>query len=141
MCIHRALGQVESNMSTAGTAFLGFYQRQFDHVGDKIGLQQQSADLVFWRKVVGFTGESALEIIGRVENEFGFLENIQDRSQICDCNKPDLFIARPIKVLMPGIQRDGKHRPRPPFKRYFLARIVPHAGCSAPAQNQDHFFI
>ena len=141
VAVERTLRHVEADVPSPGAPFLRFHEWQVHRIRDKVGFQQKAAEVAFRRKVVGFTGETAFEVHGRVEYEFGFFEDVHDRRQVRDRDEPYRFPTRAVEMLVPGVHRNGEQRSRLPLERGTLPGVVPDHGGPAPGKNHDHLFV
>ena len=138
VAVHRPLRHREADVATAGTAFLRRNQRQVNGVGDEVRLQQQAVLLVLGGEVVRLTGEPPDEVVRGVEHELGLVVEVDHRRHVRRRHEPGRHRAGAVEVLVPGVQRNGEHRARPPLEGDLLAGVVPHRGGPVPGQHQDH---
>jgi hypothetical protein len=139
MRVHRAFGEVEADMPAAGAAFLGLDQRQVDRVGHKVRHQLEAVGFRLGGEIVRLAVEAALEIVGRVEDEFRVFVDVHRRRHVGDRDEARRFLARCVEMLVPAVERDGEQRAGAPFEGDAFARVVPHAGRAAARQDHDHF--
>ena len=139
MRVHRAFGEVEADVPSAGAAFLGLDQRQVDRIGHEIGDQLEAVGFRLSGEIVGFAVEAALEIVGRVEDEFWVFVDVHSRRHVGHRDEARGFQAGGVEMLVPAVERDGEQRAGAPFEGNAFARVVPHAGRAAARQDHNHF--
>ena len=122
----RALGELEADMAAARAALLRLDQRQVHGVGDEIRLHQQALLLALVGEIVRLAVEAALEVVRRVEDEFGLLEDVDQRRQVGDRDEARRLGARAVEMLVMGVERNTEDRAGPPFEAGLVARVVPH---------------
>ena len=125
---HGTLGQVETDMTAAGASFFGNQQGQIDRIGDKIGLQEQAFLLPFFGEVVRLTVETFFKIVFRVKDEIHIIIKIDYHGGVRNGHEARGIFAGAVKVLVPGIEGNGKQSAGFPFKGHPFPGIVPDGG-------------
>src|SRR5256885_919356 len=139
MSVHRSQCHNEADVPAARAALLGGNERQVHGVGDEVRLEQEALLFALVAEVVRLAGKTVLEIVFRVEYELDILIEVDDRGPVGHCHVARGLSARPVEMLVPGVQGDRKQGPRLPFEGDALAGVVPNRRRAEAGQYVDHF--
>ena len=106
--VHRALGEIEAEVAAAGAALRRGDQRNVDRVGHEIGGQQKALLLALGAEIVGLAGETILEVVFGVEDEFDVLVEIDHRRRVGHRDVAHRLPAGAVEVLVVAVERNGE---------------------------------
>ncbi len=142
MRAHDVAGEIEIDMSAAGTAFVPYLKRHVRRVGDEVHRHLEPPDLPFAAEIVFLFRRKAVgknEIV--VENEIEIVKQVHHERRAGYGKKPDRGVSLPVEVLVLCVQRNREQAARMPLEGLLLAISLPHGSGAMSLENIDHLFI
>src|SRR5947208_9929168 len=139
---HDVAGEVEVDVSSAGAAFIPYFERHVPCVRHEVHRHLESpylslaAEIVFLfrRKAVGKN-----EIV--VENEIEIVKQVHHERRAGYGKISDGGVTLPVEMLVLCVQRNREQAARIPLEGLLLAVLLPHRSGSMSVENIDHLFI
>src|SRR6266481_10191111 len=142
MRAHDIGGEVEVDMSSAGTAFIPYLKRHVPCVRHKVHRHLESPDLSLAAEIVFLFGRKAVgknEIV--VENEIEIVKQVHHERRAGYGKKPDRGVSLPIEMLVLCVQRNREQASRMPLEGLLLAVSLPYRSGSMTVENINHLFV